>query len=73
MIDCSEKRDRQLAFELHNSHVCEKRSKTSLSAKTEKMSFSCMRIKNHFLSIVDCKTVRISAHSGKREQSNKRS
>lgn len=47
--------------------------KTSLSAKTEKMSFSCMRIKNHFLSIVDCKTVRISAHSGKREQSNKRS
>ena len=47
--------------------------KTSLSAKTEKMSFSCMRIKNHFLSIVDCKTVRISAYSGKREQSNKRS
>ena len=27
MIDCSEKRNRQLAFELHNSHVCEKRSK----------------------------------------------
>ena len=27
MIDGSEKRNRQLAFELHNSHVCEKRSK----------------------------------------------
>ena len=28
MIDGSEKRNRQLAFELQNSHVCEKRSKT---------------------------------------------
>ena len=27
MIDGSEKRNRQLAFELHNSHVCEKRCK----------------------------------------------
>ena len=27
MIEDSEKRDRQLTFELHNSHVCEKRSK----------------------------------------------
>ena len=27
MIDGSEKRNRQLAFELHNSHVCERRSK----------------------------------------------
>ena len=27
MIDGSEKRNRQLAFELQNSHVCEKRSK----------------------------------------------
>ena len=26
MIDCSEKRNRQLAFKLQNSHVCEKRS-----------------------------------------------
>ena len=26
MIDGSEKRNRQLAFELKNSHVCEKRS-----------------------------------------------
>ena len=30
MIDGSEKRNRQLAFELQNSHVCEKRSKTVL-------------------------------------------
>ena len=28
MIDGSEKRIRQLAFELHNSHACEKRSKS---------------------------------------------
>ena len=27
MIDSSEKRNLQLAFELQNSHVCEKRSK----------------------------------------------
>ena len=27
MIDGSEKRNRRLAFELQNSHVCEKRSK----------------------------------------------
>ena len=27
MIDGSEKRNRQLAFEHQNSHVCEKRSK----------------------------------------------
>ena len=27
MIDDSEKRNRQLAFKLQNSHVCEKRSK----------------------------------------------
>ena len=27
MIDASEKRNRQLAFKLQNSHVCEKRSK----------------------------------------------
>ena len=29
MIDGSEKRNRQLAFELQNSHVCEKRSNMS--------------------------------------------
>ena len=29
MTDGSEKRNRQLAFELQNSHVCEKRSKTA--------------------------------------------
>ena len=29
MVDGSEKRNRQLAFELQNSHVCEKRSKAA--------------------------------------------
>ena len=33
MIDGSEKRNRQLAFELQNSHVCEKRSKCALGVK----------------------------------------
>ena len=32
MIDGSEKRNRQLAFELQNSHVCEKRSKKTCDA-----------------------------------------
>ena len=38
MIDGSEKRNRQLAFELQNSHVCEKRSNDlvfSLRSKVE--------------------------------------
>ena len=34
MIDGSEKRNRQLAFELQNSHVCEKRSKTKRFVET---------------------------------------
>ena len=33
MIDGSEERNRQLAFELQNSHVCEKRSKVGSSAR----------------------------------------
>ena len=33
MIDGSEKRNRQLAFELQNSHVCEKRSNTIFKMK----------------------------------------
>ena len=32
MIDGSEKRNRQLTFELQNSHVCEKRSKLGTNA-----------------------------------------
>ena len=31
MIDGSEKRNRQLAFELQNSHVCEKTSEKNLT------------------------------------------
>ena len=33
MIDGSEKRNGQLAFELENSHVCEKRSKSDPDLK----------------------------------------
>ena len=35
MIDSSEKRNRQLAFELQNSHVCEKRSNESQENQQE--------------------------------------
>ena len=34
MIDGSEKRNRQLAFELQNSHVCEKRSNQLISLRS---------------------------------------
>ena len=34
MIDGSEKRNRQLAFELQNSHVCEKRSNVHSISRT---------------------------------------
>ena len=34
MIDGSEKRNRQLGFELQNSHVCEKRSNIGLFCLT---------------------------------------
>ena len=38
MIDGSEKRDRQLAFELQNSHVCEKSSKLRIEFKWKEKS-----------------------------------
>ena len=40
MIDGSEKRNRQLAFELQNSHVCEKRSNSPLRAVCCRLSCS---------------------------------
>ena len=39
MIDGSEKRNRQLASELQNSHICEKRSKRSQLERREKSIF----------------------------------
>ena len=39
MIDCSEKRKRQLVFELQSSRVFEKRSKTSLSCVERPVHF----------------------------------
>ena len=38
MIDGSKKRNRQLAFELQNLHVCENRSKTILAAQSRASS-----------------------------------
>ena len=40
MIDGCEKRNRQLAFELQNSHVCEKRSNSPLHAVCCRLSGS---------------------------------
>ena len=39
MIDGSEKRNRQLAFELQNSHVCEKR--TSICDRSAQFLVNC--------------------------------
>ena len=41
MIDGSEKRNRQLAFELQNSHVCEKRGNISLLLR-----LNCLELKS---------------------------
>ena len=41
MIDGSEKHNRQLAFGLENSHVCEKRSKCSAFDIEMNFSFLC--------------------------------
>ena len=38
MIDGSEKRNRQLAFELQNSHLCEKRSKAAADLVIDQIS-----------------------------------
>ena len=40
MIDGSEQRNRQLAFELQNSHVCEKRSNTLYLSVNVQSAFS---------------------------------
>ena len=49
MIDGSEKRNLQLAFELQNSHVCEKRSKY-LQFKYKTVSLKISHIIYPFLS-----------------------
>ena len=43
MIDGSEKRNRQLAFELQNSHVCEKRSKFKSSLCWQMLCFKALK------------------------------
>ena len=40
MIDGSEKRNRQLAFELQNSHVCEKRSNAFATKLRDNIGFA---------------------------------
>ena len=60
MIDGSEKRNRQLAFELQNSHVCEKRSKyvvgnLTLERKENNPTVKIMKpVKTHELLIIRC-------------------
>ena len=43
MIDGNEKRNRQVAFELQNSHVCEKRSKVFFFILSLYKQFICKR------------------------------
>ena len=74
MIDGSEKRNRQLAFELQNSHVCEKRSKISVNFEYYKnikrkhwdfmdilREIKCGQIYRHFIGFMKCLSV-ISVH-----------
>ena len=42
MIDAAKKRNRQLAFELQNSHVCEKRSKFEKSLPNIRKESRCL-------------------------------
>ena len=48
MIDGSEKRNRQLAFELQNSHVCEQRSNGDLQKNLQRQC-GMMEVKRFFL------------------------
>ena len=60
MIDGTEKHNRQLAFELQNSHVCEKRSKGSEQDSGRKLKtlrrFPCVE-KYHFNIIVSVRKI----------------
>ena len=44
MIDGSKKRNHQLAFELQNSHVCEKRSKNVCKRSWIILNFLCLLV-----------------------------
>ena len=48
MIDGSEKRNRQLAFELQNSHICEKRSKDAVSIPGVSLQYLLRRMLQRF-------------------------
>ena len=50
MIDSSENRNHQLAFELQNSYVCEKCSRDQMSL-TVQLKFIYLKIVTHFCSI----------------------
>ena len=60
MIDGSEKGNHQLAFELQNSHVCEKRSKLLLHF-TERFCFYFM--KSNHLNNLKTLSGRIQSHA----------
>ena len=52
MIDSSEKRNRQLAFELQNSHVCEKRSNGDLEKNLQRQC-GMMELRGFFFNLVE--------------------
>ena len=52
MVDGSEKRNRQLAFELQNSHVCEKRRNSKISLKMLRNKCAKVAFKSKLATIV---------------------
>ena len=55
MIDGSEKRNRQVAFELQNSHVCEKRGKVLNAMQRQFKFFLTFKMMKNLAKVLDWK------------------
>ena len=55
MIDGSEKRNRQVAFELQNSHVCVKRSKVLNAMQRQFKFFLAFKMMKNLAKVLDWK------------------
>ena len=60
MIDGSEKRNRQLPFELQNSHVCEKRSNIGIFGESHRNKKNVRPLLNLLVLFVPSKIIDIS-------------
>ena len=55
MIDGSEKRNRQVAFELQNSHICEKRRKVLNAMQRQFKFFLTFKMMKNLAKVLDWK------------------